>query len=176
MHEEYDLGRGSSVVPVEIVEREFRGFLERLGEDPSQKGVVSMALIFFAGGAAAPLQLVSEGRWQKSNVGRLGGHWGNNLGGGTNLYQPLLVAFRDTDADTVVFFTDGAAVTGRYTTPEGLAGEIETWNRGRGTRIVTLGPRPIPPSPGIPQVPTILQRLVDVTDGTQLYFEECFAH
>jgi hypothetical protein len=174
MHEAYTLPNKEGVVPSNVVEKEFADYLKRLGSEPVQSGVLSLSVIFFAGDADTTLPLVQDGHWLPANVLQLENRWGRSPRGGTNIYRALQAAFRDTDADTIVFFSDGYADGGLFEFPNALAEEVAGWNRGRGTRIVTLGP--VPDGPGIPSMPSLLRRLAEVSNGEQLSFEESCSH
>ncbi|MCR9244280.1 MAG: VWA domain-containing protein [bacterium] len=61
------------------------------------------------------------------------------VGGGTNIFDALEVAFQDSKVDTIYLLSDGEPTSGAVTDPLEIADEVRRWNRLRQIVIHTIG-------------------------------------
>jgi hypothetical protein len=79
------------------------------------------------------------------------------IGGGTNIFDSLEVAFADDKVDTIYLLTDGQPTSGRLTDPDEIVEEVRRWNRTRQVVIHCI-------SVGLDS--DLLKRLAKMSGGT----------
>ncbi len=90
---------------------------------------------------------------------------------GTNTYDALAAAFRDPDADTVFFLTDGHPSVGAVTDPDLILLQVRDWNRYRRVRIHAIAlmrgdpPRAFAGTENRDRALEFMKRLAEQNDG-----------
>lgn len=90
---------------------------------------------------------------------------------GTNAYDALAAAFRDPDADTIFFLSDGHPSVGAVTDPDLILLQVRDWNRYRRVRIHAIAlMRGEPPAAfrgmeNAERATSFMRRLADENDG-----------
>ncbi len=85
-----------------------------------------------------------------------------NASGGTNIFDPLAAALRDSRVDTIFLLSDGRPGSGKWVDTEDILGAVRALNRKRLTRIHTIS---------IGEDSSLLRRLARQNFGTYVAFD-----
>lgn len=90
---------------------------------------------------------------------------------GTNAYDALAAAFRDPDADTIFFLSDGHPSVGAVTDPDLILLQVRNWNRYRRVRIHAIAllrgepPKAFRGTENSERALSFMKRLAEQNDG-----------
>jgi len=123
--------REQKLSKLDVMKRELAGVVEKLPADAAINILIFDKRIRFWEKQLARLTPSTRKK-------ALGYVEGLTTGGGTNIYDTIELAFRDSLVDTIYLLTDGQATTGRFKDGPGMVRGLRELNRGRGITLHSI--------------------------------------